>query len=154
MLIHELSVKECEAVLRRASIGRLACARDNQPYIVPVQFFFDGERGGVYSFATVGQKVQWMRSNPLVCLEVDEIVDKDHWQSVVAFGRYEELKGSHDEADAMRRAQDLFEQRHEWWLPGRARLRSADPEPAVFYRIRIERMTGRRAARNILINSA
>jgi uncharacterized protein len=153
MLIHELSPKECAALLQRVHVGRLACASHDQPYIVPVQFSFDPDRGCLYSFATLGQKIRWMRTNPLVCVEIDEIVDKDHWQTVVLFGKYEEIRTQHDRADAERRAQAAFEQRQEWWLPGAARLQSGDPEPPVLYRIRIERMTGRRAARNVLASS-
>ena len=36
MLIHEMPEKECSEVLEQARLGRLACARDNQPYIIPI----------------------------------------------------------------------------------------------------------------------
>ena len=32
-----------------------------------------------------------MRLNPKVCLQVEEIVDKDRWATVVAIGRFEEI---------------------------------------------------------------
>ena len=35
-------------------------------------------------------KVEWMRSNPLVCFEVDEVQNQNRWSSVIVFGRYEE----------------------------------------------------------------
>jgi hypothetical protein len=41
MHIHELTVNECREVLKNTNIGRLACARDNQPYVVPVHFYLD-----------------------------------------------------------------------------------------------------------------
>ncbi len=50
MRIHELTAEECLAVLGNCRIGRLACARDNQPYVVPIRFALDGDR--LYSFAT------------------------------------------------------------------------------------------------------
>lgn len=34
-----------------------------------------------------------MRANPEVCSQVDEIDDMANWRSVIAWGRYEELKG-------------------------------------------------------------
>lgn len=153
MLIHELSQVECAALLQRVHIGRLACASGDQPYVVPVQFSFDPDGGCLYSFATFGQKIRWMRANPRVCVEIDEIADKDHWQTVVAVGRYEELRHQPDRADAEQRAQALFEQREEWWLPGTGRLPTRDTEPAVLYRIRIEHMTGRRAARSVRVST-
>ena len=72
MLIRELTTPECHDVLKRASIARLGCARDNQPYVVPVHVYFD--ENYLYSFAMLGQKITWMRDNPRVCVQVDEIV--------------------------------------------------------------------------------
>jgi nitroimidazol reductase NimA-like FMN-containing flavoprotein (pyridoxamine 5'-phosphate oxidase superfamily) len=44
-----------------------------------------------------------MRSNPLVCVEVDEVLSHDHWVSVIVFGRYEELpETSNEEAERIR----------------------------------------------------
>ena len=36
MLVSEMSHQECEKLLARLGVGRLACVRDNQPYIVPM----------------------------------------------------------------------------------------------------------------------
>src|SRR5688572_6990821 len=90
MFIHEMSAGECSDLLSRAKFGRLACARDNQPYVVPMNFAFDGDRY-LYGFATLGKKVEWMRANPLVCFEVDEVKNQNDWSSVIVFGCYEEL---------------------------------------------------------------
>jgi hypothetical protein len=149
MLIHELSPHECAEVLARNHLGRLACARLDQPYIVPIHFSFDGERNCVYALSTVGQKVAWMRENPKVCLEVEEIDDKDHWTTVLVAGWYEEIHRAAEYADARLRAEQLFQQRREWWLPGTAKLPSREHHELVAYRIHIDRLTGRRAARDL-----
>ena len=91
MVIRELSRVECLRVLAGASLARLACAKENQPYVVPVYLAYDEASGCLYGFTTPGQKVEWMRANPLVCVEVDEIAAHDQWVSVIAIGRYEEL---------------------------------------------------------------
>lgn len=145
MLIHELTRHECLEVLQRTTLGRLACVQHGQPYIVPVSINLDGHY--IYGFATVGQKVHWMRANPLVCLEVEEITHRHHWTTVLAFGIYEELTDSGAHADAQRRAQQLFSQRDRWWEPATGKTRSSEPHAAVIYRIRIDRLTGRRASR-------
>ena len=75
MFIHEMSASECREALAHAHVGRLACARDNQPYILPMNFAVDGDYLYLYGFTTVGQKVEWMRSNPLVCFEIDDVVN-------------------------------------------------------------------------------
>src|SRR5688572_22040571 len=89
MFIHEMTDAECRTALRKSSVGRLGCAFNNQPYVVPVSFVFDGQ--DLYGFTTVGQKVEWMRANPKVCLEVDERTNSEQWMSVIVFGAYEEL---------------------------------------------------------------
>ena len=58
MLIHELTSKESAEFLQRTNLGRLACSKDGQPYVVPIHFSFDLDRGCLYSFSTVGQKVR------------------------------------------------------------------------------------------------
>lgn len=152
MLIHQLTAAQCEDVLDRTRLGRLACARDNQPYIVPIFFYFDRIDRCLYSFSTVGQKIDWMRGNPKVCVEVDEVSDQFHWTTVVVFGRYEEIHDSEGEADARRRAQDLFQQHPEWWLPGAGKLATGEEHPTpVVYRIRVDRMSGRQAARGSIV---
>jgi nitroimidazol reductase NimA-like FMN-containing flavoprotein (pyridoxamine 5'-phosphate oxidase superfamily) len=145
MLIHELTPHECAEVLNRTNLGRLGCARFDQPYIVPIHFSFDAERFCLYAFSTVGQKIDWMRANPKVCVETEEIVDKSHWTTVLVIGRYEEIQHSAEEAEARRRAEHLFQQRHEWWLPGVGKLASREHDQVVLYRIQVDRMTGRRA---------
>lgn len=147
MVIHELNRAECLGVLERNSLGRLGYARFDQPYIVPIHFSYDPERNLIYGFSMLGDKVECMRRNPKVCLEVDEIADKDHWTSVLVVGRYREVHRDPREAEARRRAEALFQQRAEWWLPGAAKLDSKEPEHAVIYRISLDRVTGRRAAR-------
>src|SRR5690349_1072688 len=73
MVIHELTPAECAEVLSRANLARLACCRMNQPYIVPVSFAYDPRQACLFSFSAIGKKVEWMRENPSVCLEVEDV---------------------------------------------------------------------------------
>jgi len=146
MLIRELTDDECIEVLSRNHLGHLACARLDQPYVVPIHFSFDAAPRCVYAFSTVGQKVRWMRDNPKVCLEVAEVADKQHWVSVVANGLYQEIQGDSKEEDARRRAAELFDQRAEWWLPGVANVPWRGRSDIVIYRIKIARLSGRRTS--------
>jgi nitroimidazol reductase NimA-like FMN-containing flavoprotein (pyridoxamine 5'-phosphate oxidase superfamily) len=148
MLVHELTLAQCEEVLARATVGRLACARHDQPYVVPISLHFDISDKALYSFSTVGQKVDWMRANPKVCVEVDEIHEQLHWTTIVVFGRYEEIGHSEEEHQARQRAYELFQQRADWWLPGLGKLTTGEEHSTpVIYRVRVDRMTGRRAMR-------
>ena len=148
MLIHTLTTAECREVLARARYGRLACAQSGQPYVVPVSLYLDPEEDAIFGFSTVGQKIQWMRSNPLVCIEVEEVVSRTEWITVVAFGHYQEIPYDEELAPLRQRAADLVGQEPQWWLPATASLSSGEQNVLpVVYRILLSRMTGRRVAR-------
>ena len=148
MLIHELSESDCREVLRRGDLGRLACVHDDQPYILPIHFSFDAARNCLYAFSTVGQKIAWMRQHPKVCVAVEDVTDKDHWTTVLVFGRYEEVSDSPEDAAALKAVVALFQQRAEWWLPATAKLGTREHHEVVVYRIQIDQLTGRRASRD------
>jgi hypothetical protein len=92
-MIGLLAPDEIESMLRRNRVGRLACAANDRPYVVPINYAYDG--AGVYASATVGRKIEVMREQPLVCFEVDEVDGPSQWRSVVAEGVYEELTEDH-----------------------------------------------------------
>ncbi|MBY0493393.1 MAG: pyridoxamine 5'-phosphate oxidase family protein [Cyanobacteria bacterium] len=148
MTIYELTAAECEEFLSHAKVGRLGCARKGQPYIVPVSLYFGREERCLYGFSTVGKKIEWMRDNPSVCVEVDAISDQYQWTTVLAMGRYEELDASEEQQRARQRALDLFQEQSRWWLPGGAKLSSGvEHASPVVYRIHISSVSGRRAVR-------
>ncbi|HLA10955.1 MAG TPA: pyridoxamine 5'-phosphate oxidase family protein [Pyrinomonadaceae bacterium] len=146
MFIHEISDIECRRSLQSATIGRLACARDNQPYVVPIHFAFADSY--LYGFTTVGQKTEWMRSNPLVCFELDEVNSDNQWLSIVVFGRYEELPDTPEFQCARIHAHELLQKRAMWWEPAYISQAHRDQPHSlapIFYRIHINKMTGHRA---------
>lgn len=145
MIIQELSRSECLSILERASIGRLACCRMNQPYVVPFSFAY--RESCLYGSTTAGQKIEWMRCNPLVCVEVDEVSDLDRWQSIIVFGRYEELTDAQESHHESLRALDLLNRRAGWWKPGCASddyRHVAESSTPIFYRVHIDQITGRK----------
>lgn len=148
MLVREMTEAECRQVLERSSFGRLGCARDNQPYVVPIYFACDGQH--LYGFSTAGQKIEWMRINPLVCLEVDERTGHDQWISVVVYGRYQELPDTPAFGAERARAQTALQKDASWWayasIPGAEWRRKAEPFTPIFYRLHIERVTGHQAS--------
>lgn len=191
MVIREMSREECLRVLAGERLARLACSHENQPYVVPVYLAYHQPPGGdayLYGFTTPGQKIAWMRTNPLVCVEVDQVAAYNQWLSVIVFGRYEELpetpaidgarqaperprlvaeampawsgdnrhRQSGDEGgdDERLQAWNVLKTQPEWWQPGstvwaaRAHRDSAEPFISVYYRIRIDRVTGHEASRD------
>ncbi len=145
MRIEEMTVQDCHAVLARTQVARLACALHNQPYIVPVHIAFDGV--SLYGYATLGQKIEWMRQNPLVCVQFDEVVSSTQWESVVTLGTYEELLPTGHE-DTRRTAERLFERRAMWWEPASVPLAGQPQRPRILFRIHLRHVTGRRTVRD------
>jgi len=151
MLIRDMTPQECRDVLSRSGFGRLACARDNQPYVVPIYFAYEPDH--LYGFTTVGRKTEWMRANPKVCVEVDEFTNHFQWMSLVITGRYQELPNTLELRSERQHALMLLEKRVLWWQTAFAtqqnptRHQNADP---VFYSIHIDSMTGHRAVPDVI----
>ena len=143
MVIQELTEQECRAMLAGTHVARVACARNNQPYIVPIRLYLDGDF--LYGYTTVGQKVEWMRQNPLVCLEIDELITHARWASVVVFGRYEELPDTYDYQGFRNVAERLFQSQPMWWQPASSPPAGHAQRTRVVFRIQLCHVTGRRA---------
>jgi len=143
MVIETLNDRQCREILARAEIARLACANDNQPYIVPIRIDVEGDY--LYAFATAGKKIEWMRRNPLVCVEIDELASRREWVSLIVFGQYEELPNAPDYADSRRSAERMFQKHAMWWEPAAVPVAAHDPRSPVVFRIRMAQITGRRA---------
>jgi uncharacterized protein len=146
MQINEMSATDCRELLERASVGRLACSSNDQPYIVAVYLAYESDH--LYGFSTVGQKIEWMRANPKICVQFDEIKDDFQWRSVVVRGAYRELPDLPPCADERSRARDLLARRALWWQTGFAARRAkseTDLIPPLFYCIDIDSITGYRA---------
>jgi uncharacterized protein len=147
MRIQELDKEQSLRVLARLRLGRIACCEAAQPYIVP--FYLAYDRGYLYSFSTIGQKITWMRANPAVCVQTDEIESTEEWVSLVILGRYEELPDTAGLKVERERAYELLQQTPCWWEPGYSKMivdgaeRPLDP---VYFRIQILEITGRYTA--------
>jgi nitroimidazol reductase NimA-like FMN-containing flavoprotein (pyridoxamine 5'-phosphate oxidase superfamily) len=95
-----------DEILQTAEIVRIAFARDNEPYLVPLFFGYDG-RGLYVHTACEGKKIDFIAANSRVCFEVERNVhilpyDSDackwsaRFESVIGFGRVTELVRAED----------------------------------------------------------
>lgn len=136
-MIKDLSQDKSRELLRKSRLGRLGCIADGEPYVVPVNYIFDGESALVHSLP--GRKIIAMRANPRVCLQVDEMESEFGWKSVLAFGTYEEIDNRDERSREMGRLLASFPQ----LTPVESVITNdaGAPEPIVF-RIRIDRVTG------------
>ena len=88
-MLGKLEGKEIEDLLCNQVIGRIGCAANGLVYVVPVTYAYDGK--DIYAVSNEGLKLEIMRKNPQVCFEVDNMRDMSNWQSVIAWGKFEEL---------------------------------------------------------------
>ncbi len=147
MLITKIRSRECREILTRLSYGRLACSCNNRPYIVPIYFAFETDR--LCCFSTLGRKIEWMRENPLVCLEADEVRGHDDWVSVIVMGRYLEIPNTREHAKNREQIRSLLQKRSLWWQSGYTATqirRKGKPSVPVFYTIQIEELSGLRGS--------
>lgn len=146
MVIRELTWQASLDLLTRVRLGRLACSRENQPYIFPI--FFAYHENSLYCASTIGQKIEWMRENPLVAVEVDEIGSPQQWESVIVSGQYEELADAPEPGDMRQLGWSLLKKHELWWEPAYVEtiIGGAErPITPIYFRIRIGSTTGHRA---------
>lgn len=101
----EIKVPEAIArIIGECRVMRLALAKDNVPYLIPVSFGYDGTALYLHT-AKSGRKIEFFEANPAVCFEFENRVSlKPHdtdpcswsfsFQSVIGYGTLEELTDS------------------------------------------------------------
>lgn len=145
-MLGELNETEINNLLSSQAVGRLACTDGLKPYIVPVTYTYDGKY--IYGQTNIGNKLKILRKNPNVCFEVERMLDMANWQSVIAYGKFEELKG--DEAEKAREvllgnvfslltSSTVHSHEHEVTTT----LDDSNRLKYVMYRIKISKVTGR-----------
>jgi len=138
--VEDMSPAEMHALLQRQSFGHLGCANDGRPYVVPMNYAYDGKE--LYFFTTEGMKTQFIATNPKVCLQVEEVTDSTHWRSVMVIGQAERLTDS----DEMERGMKLITERNPALLPAISATQLDTWGRAVdiaLYRIKPEMIDGR-----------
>jgi nitroimidazol reductase NimA-like FMN-containing flavoprotein (pyridoxamine 5'-phosphate oxidase superfamily) len=136
-MIRPLTEEEKTALLKRQRLGRLACIVGGSPYVVPINYVFDGT--SIYSHSLPGTKIDALRLNPAACVQVDEIADDFHWASVMAIGDYEEITNATERETAL----DMLLARLPHLTPVESFHRNQTAEPSTLvFRVRIRELRG------------
>ena len=132
-----LTEEQAIELIRAGKIGRLGCVDEDGPYVVPINYLLEG--GEIYSHALPGKKINAMRIDPRVCLQVDHIQDDLHWSSAIAFGKFEEIRSPHSRRAVISKLLVGFPK----MTPVETMIvqDSAAPDSVVF-KIVVERVTG------------
>lgn len=82
-----------ESIMREAPVGILSLCKDNEPYAIPVNFYY--AHGKIYIHcAQEGRKVSYIQANPQVCFSILHPVELSeaecggavNYESVLCFG--------------------------------------------------------------------
>ncbi len=103
-----ISRPEIDEIINAAEVCRLAFAKDNEPYLVPVSYGYDGKSIFVHT-AKEGKKIEFLKANDRICFEFEtdtKIVSHEtigckwtaSFKSVIGYGRMQKIT---DEADAL-----------------------------------------------------
>jgi nitroimidazol reductase NimA-like FMN-containing flavoprotein (pyridoxamine 5'-phosphate oxidase superfamily) len=138
-----------EEIIRGCQVCRLGLAKDNAPYIVPVSFGYDGKALYFHSARQGGKKVDYIAANRAVCFEFERgvqlIPDESgpcnwtfHYQTVIGYGRVEELAGQEEKTEGLRQIVAQYSDRA--WEFGDEALRTVR-----VWKIDIEEMTAKQS---------
>lgn len=89
-----LEEKEIKFILENNYIGQLGYIYENNPYVVPITYYFDKENNSIICYSADGHKMNAMRKNSSVALQVAEIDTVTNWKSVLVHGTFEPHFGS------------------------------------------------------------
>lgn len=103
-MLRELNDTQIEDLLKSQLIGRIGCHSDGVTYVVPVNYVYDGIN--IYCHSAKGMKIDFMQKNPEVCFEVDDIKEITNWQSVIAWGKFEEITAMEEKQNIMQKLTD------------------------------------------------
>jgi uncharacterized protein len=132
-----LSEKESLQILGTGRVGRLGCIVDGGPYIIPINYYF--EEGCIYSHSLPGLKTKALNENPRACLQVDVVESDVRWESVLAFGNYEEVTNPTERSKIL----NMLLRRFPMLTPVEAAIfDDAVPPSVIVFRIRLDRLTG------------
>ena len=84
-----LKDEEVEKLIHDNIVGRIGCHAKGKTYVVPISYAYDG--CCLYFHTYEGMMINMLRENPEACFQVDNMENMAEWQSVIAWGTFEEL---------------------------------------------------------------
>ena len=137
-MMRNLDEKAAREVFKEQRIAHLGCVLENgEPYVVPVNYLFKDDE--IYIHCLPGQKLDALRANGKVCLQVEKIGKSCRWKSAIAFGEFQEVKRTNKKIEILKEFSTRFEHltpveamiEEQWNLGG-----------LVVFRLSIKRITG------------
>ncbi|WP_394972999.1 pyridoxamine 5'-phosphate oxidase family protein [uncultured Croceitalea sp.] len=93
-MIKDIEPAECLEMLKNNYLGHLGYVSGKSPFVVPITYFYDIEENSILSYSSNGHKIEAMRDNKVISLQVENIQSIQNWKSLQVHGLFEELLGS------------------------------------------------------------
>lgn len=141
----DLTPKECEHILESHHYGHLGCIDDHQPYVIPITYVYS--EGFMYGFSLEGHKIDIMRKNPNICIQVERVESGIEWESVLCWGLFEEVTDPKNIQDiklllAEQHGQSILKEGKMTVSPMVKNLQKQIDE-SIIYRMKPHKMTGK-----------
>jgi nitroimidazol reductase NimA-like FMN-containing flavoprotein (pyridoxamine 5'-phosphate oxidase superfamily) len=145
--------QEIDAIIRDCLVCRLAMARDDQPYLVPISFGYDGAAVYVHT-AREGHKIAYLEAGSRVCFEFERNVELvEHatkacdwsfrYETVVGFGTPQELLEDSEKRHGLDQIMRQYSDR-DWSYP------QSVLNTARVWRISIDSVTAKRSVEKVV----
>ncbi|HEU4799194.1 MAG TPA: pyridoxamine 5'-phosphate oxidase family protein [Gemmatimonadales bacterium] len=141
-VFRELSREECDAVLARHKVGRLAFFHEGQVDIQPINYVFRGE--WLTGRTQPGTKLTMLQKHPYVAFEVDEAEGPYDWRSVVMKGTVYLLSDASTKTAVAERRDAIAAIRE--LTPDAFTDKDPAPYRTVLFRIFVREVSGRMAS--------
>jgi nitroimidazol reductase NimA-like FMN-containing flavoprotein (pyridoxamine 5'-phosphate oxidase superfamily) len=139
---------ETDAVIRSALVCRIAMAKGNEPYLVPVSFGYDGDSVFIHT-AKTGRKLDFFAANDRVCFEFEanvsiqmDDVDACAWtfafERAIGYGTISELRAPGEKKSGLNQIMRHYSGR-DWSFDDKQLATTR------VWRIDIESLTGKRS---------
>jgi len=139
---------EIDKIINDAEVCRLAFAKDNEPYLVPVSFGYDGANVYIHT-AQEGKKIEFLNLNNRVCFEFEtdtKIVTHEiiackwttSFKSVIGYGRMIRITEDEEAIHALNCIMIKYSGK-EWGFTGR------DLSRVFLWKIEIEEISGKKS---------
>lgn len=137
--IRDLSREECDALLARNHVGRIAFSHRDRVDIEPIHYVYAD--GWLYGRTSHGTKLRALAHNRWVAFEADEIESDLAWRSVVVKGALYLLEPDGAHAEAFAKAVEVLRA----IMPEALSMADPTPERTIVFRIHADQVTGRSA---------
>ena len=137
---HELTRAQCNEILARNYVGRVAFSYHDHVDIEPIHFVY--AEGWIYGRTAHGTKLRTLAHNRWLAFEVDEVDALFDWRSVVVKGALYVLEPDGDQHTTYALAAAHLRR----FVPDALSEDDPTPDRTVVFRIHADQVTGRAAS--------